>query len=54
MQKLYVLKRRQERKLKSAHEKETLIKSEAKEKREKEEKEKSEREEKEEQKKEKK
>jgi len=47
MQKLDVLKRRQERKLKRAHEKETLIENEAKEKREKEEKEKRERDEKE-------
>jgi len=47
MQKLDVLKRRQERKLKRAHEKETLIENEAKEKREKVEKEKSERGEKE-------
>jgi len=47
MQKLDVLKRRQEYKLKKAHEKETLIENEAKEKREKEEKEKRERDEKE-------
>jgi len=48
MQKLDVLKGRQERKLKGVHEKETLIENEAKEKRERDEKEKSEREEKEE------
>ena len=47
MQKLDVLKRRQERKLKRVHEKETLIENEAKEKREKDEKEKSKRDEKE-------
>ena len=45
--KLDVLKRRQERKLKKAHEKETLIENEAKEKREKDEKEKRERDKKE-------
>ena len=47
MQKLDVLKRRQERKLKRAHEKETLIEKEAKEKRERDKKEKREKEEKE-------
>ena len=44
MQKLYVLKRRQNRKLKKAHEKETLIENEVKEKRERDERERDEKE----------